>query len=131
MGQELLLLIQKEMLEEVRHLVTYCLLLVELVLLQVVARLAEFSPDWAGVLDAVAEALQKAAPQTDVAGVIRADLDRSGQFRALPERDLAGRPTRGSEVDYPAWRALRQDFLVVGRVVDAGDGGVGSTRVLH
>ena len=59
-----------------------------------------------------------AAPQTDVAGVVRADLERSGQFRTLPERDLISRPTRGAEVDYPAWRALRQDFLVVGRVVE-------------
>ncbi|KLJ00160.1 Tol-Pal system beta propeller repeat protein TolB [Luteimonas sp. FCS-9] len=62
------------------------------------------------------------APDTDVAAVIRADLDRSGQFRSLPERDIVERPTRGSEVQYPTWRALRQDFLVVGRVVDAGGG---------
>jgi TolB protein len=62
------------------------------------------------------------APETDVAAVVRADLERSGQFRSLPERDMASRPTRGSEVDYPAWRALRQDFLVVGRVADAAEG---------
>ncbi len=30
------------------------------------------------------------------------------------------RPTRGSEVQYPTWRALKQDYLVVGRVLDAG-----------
>jgi TolB protein len=63
------------------------------------------------------------APETDVAAVIRADLDRSGQFRGLPERDMVQRPTKGSEVDYPAWRLLKQDYLVVGRVLDAGDGG--------
>ncbi|WP_407354168.1 Tol-Pal system beta propeller repeat protein TolB [Luteimonas sp. R10] len=62
------------------------------------------------------------APETDVAAVIRADLDRSGQFRTLPERDIVERPTRGSEVQFPTWRMLRQDFLVVGRVLDAGDG---------
>ncbi|WP_149195567.1 Tol-Pal system beta propeller repeat protein TolB [Luteimonas suaedae] len=62
------------------------------------------------------------APETDVAAVIRADLDRSGQFRTLPERDIVERPTRGSEVQYPTWRMLRQDFLVIGRVLDAGDG---------
>lgn len=62
------------------------------------------------------------APATDVAAVVRADLERSGQFRALPEADMVGRPTTGAEVDYPAWRALRQDFLVVGRVVDAAEG---------
>ena len=55
--------------------------------------------------------------------MIRADLDRSGQFRGLPERDMVERPTRGSEVNFPTWRLLKQDFLVVGRVLDAGDGG--------
>ena len=63
------------------------------------------------------------APATDVASVVRADLDRSGQFRSLPDRDMAERPTRGAEVNYPTWRLLKQDFLVVGHVLDAGDGG--------
>ncbi|MGO1541746.1 MAG: Tol-Pal system beta propeller repeat protein TolB [Luteimonas sp.] len=63
------------------------------------------------------------APDTDVAAVIRANLDRSGQFRTLPERDIVERPTRGAEVQYPTWRMLRQDFLVVGRVLDAAGGG--------
>src|SRR5690606_19016618 len=62
------------------------------------------------------------APQTDVAAVVRADLDRSGQFRNLPEAQIVERPTRGSEVQYPTWRALKQDYLVVGRVLDAGAG---------
>ncbi len=60
------------------------------------------------------------APATDVAAVVRSDLDRSGQFRALPEAQVVERPTRGSEVKYPTWRALKQDYLVVGRVLDAG-----------
>lgn len=63
------------------------------------------------------------APSTDVAAVIRADLARSGQFRSLPEAQLVQRPTTGGEVDYPAWRLLKQDFLVIGRVLDAADGG--------
>lgn len=62
------------------------------------------------------------AGETDVAAVIRADLDRSGQFRSLPEQNIVERPTRGSEVQYPTWRALNQDYLLVGRVVDAGGG---------
>src|SRR5690349_17646102 len=62
------------------------------------------------------------APATDIAAVITSDLARSGQFRTLPARDVVQRPTRGSEVDYPAWRLLKQDFLVVGRVMDAGAG---------
>lgn len=62
------------------------------------------------------------APATDVAAVVRADLDRSGQFRTLPEAQIVERPTRGAEVQYPTWRALKQDYLVVGRVLDAGAG---------
>jgi TolB protein len=63
------------------------------------------------------------APATDVAAIIRADLDRSGQFRTLPENQLVQRPTTGAEVDYPAGRLLKQDYLVLGRVLDAADGG--------
>ena len=62
------------------------------------------------------------APQTDVAKVVRDDLARSGQFRTLPEAQIVERPTRGGEIQYPTWRQLRQDYIVVGRVLDAGDG---------
>ena len=60
--------------------------------------------------------------QTDVGGVVRADLGRSGQFRALDVSQIVERPTRGSEVAYPAWRMLKQDFLLVGRCVVEGGG---------
>lgn len=62
------------------------------------------------------------APQTDVAAVVRADLDRSGQFRTLPEAQIVEKPTRGSEINFSTWKALKQDYIVVGRVVDAGEG---------
>ena len=62
------------------------------------------------------------APSTDVAAVVRADLERSGQFRNLPEAQIVERPTRGADVQYPTWRALKQDYIVVGRVLDAGAG---------
>ena len=63
------------------------------------------------------------APDTDIAAVIRADLNRSGQFRALAEGDVIERPQRGSEIKFPTWRVLKQDFVVVGRVLDNADGG--------
>ena len=59
---------------------------------------------------------------TDVDDIIRADLARSGQFRTLPELGLPERPTQGSEVAYPTWRMLKQDFLLIGRSVPSGDG---------
>ena len=63
-----------------------------------------------------------AAPETDVATIVAADLNRSGQFRSLADGSIVERPSRGSEVNYPTWRALNQDYLLVGRVVDAAGG---------
>jgi TolB protein len=64
-----------------------------------------------------------AAPDTDVAAVIRADLNRSGAFRTLAERDIVERPQRQADVNFATWRLLKQEFLVVGRVVDDTAGG--------
>lgn len=64
-----------------------------------------------------------AAPDTDVAAVIRANLNRSGQFRTLPEGDIVERPQRGSDINFATWRLLRQEYVVVGRILDNPDGG--------
>ena len=62
-------------------------------------------------------------PDADVADIIRNDLNRSGQFRSLAVGSIIEKPTRGGEIKFPTWRLLKQDFVVVGRVLDAGDGG--------
>src|SRR5690606_31955021 len=62
------------------------------------------------------------APATDVAAVVRADLDRSGQFRTLPDAQMVERPVRGGDIQFATWRALKQNYMVVGRVLDAGAG---------
>jgi TolB protein len=64
-----------------------------------------------------------AKPDTDVASVIRADLDRSGQFRSLAEKDIVEHPQSGADMKYPTWRLLKQDYVLVGRVLDSSDGG--------
>ncbi len=61
-------------------------------------------------------------PDTDVGAVVRADLARSGQFRTLPKENVVEFPTREADVKFATWRLLKQDYLVVGRVTDAGDG---------
>lgn len=61
-------------------------------------------------------------PDTDIAAVIAADLNRSGQFRTLGRQDIVETPARQAEVKYATWRLLKQDFLVVGRVADADAG---------
>ena len=63
------------------------------------------------------------APDTDVASVIGTDLNRSGQFRSLAAASIIEKPVRGSEIKFPTWRLLKQDFVVVGRIVDGTDGG--------
>jgi len=63
-------------------------------------------------------------PETDVGEVVRNDLARSGQFRTLPKTDIVEFPTRESEVKFATWRLLKQDYLVVGRATDGGDGQV-------
>src|SRR4249919_1768516 len=60
------------------------------------------------------------AGETDIAKVVAADLDRSGQFRSLPQTDMVERTTTSAEVSYPTWRTLRQDFLLIGRVIPDG-----------
>ena len=60
--------------------------------------------------------------ETDVDGVVRADLTRSGQFRSPEPASLPERPTQGSQVAYPTWRMLKQDYLLIGRCVPGGDG---------
>jgi TolB protein len=67
-----------------------------------------------------------APPDTDIASVIRANFNRSGQFRTLPLQDIVEQPTRQAEVRYGTWRQLRQDFLLVGRILDAE---IGTYRV--
>ena len=66
---------------------------------------------------------QNGTGNADVASIVAADLNRSGQFKSLPVESLPERPSRSEEVNYPAWRAINQDYVVVGRVLDAGGGG--------
>jgi len=60
------------------------------------------------------------AGDTDIAKVIAADFERSGQFRTLPAADMVERPTTAAQVNYPTWRALKQDYLLIGRIDNSG-----------
>jgi TolB protein len=61
-------------------------------------------------------------PATDVADVVRMDLARSGKFRALDKADVIEFPARGAEIKFPTWKLLKQDYLVIGHLEDAGGG---------
>ena len=57
----------------------------------------------------------------DVAGVIGADLSRSGRFAPIPADDMLQMPTSGIEVDFDDWSILGVEAVVVGRVTQTGD----------
>ncbi len=63
-----------------------------------------------------------AAAPIDVAGVIAADLARSGRFAPLPAEKMLSRPTRGVEVNFDDWRRISADSLVVGRLERSDQG---------
>jgi TolB protein len=80
-----------------------------------------------GVRDAVPIAVvpfdgQSAQAVTDVAAVIANDLQMSGRFAPLEQRDIVARPTTGDQIRFEDWRLLRSDFIVVGRVESSGTG---------
>lgn len=76
-----------------------------------------------GVTDAVPVAVvpfARAVPADgglDVAAVVQHDLDSSGRFKSMERRDMLSQPVRARDVVVADWRAARNDYIVVGRVV--------------
>ncbi|MBX9606722.1 MAG: hypothetical protein K2Y51_10905 [Gammaproteobacteria bacterium] len=62
-------------------------------------------------------------PPYDVAEIIRTDLEARGDLATTGLADLPARPTRLREVDFATWRGSKADYLVVGLVAGAHDGG--------
>ena len=59
---------------------------------------------------------------TAISAIVRADLERSGLFRALELPPLNPTPTEASTVNYSEWRSRLADALVVGSVSRRPDG---------
>jgi TolB protein len=59
----------------------------------------------------------------DVANVVQRDLESSGRFKGMPRTDMINTPTSGAQVDAAAWKQMRNDYVVVGRLgtTAAGD----------
>lgn len=62
------------------------------------------------------------APPLDFAGIIGANLQRSGRFRQFPEADMLERPSVGADIKFENWRVFGIDNLVIGRVRRGDDG---------
>ncbi len=56
----------------------------------------------------------------DVAAVITKDLQRSGRFAPIAERDMLQKPTDGSDVDFQDWGFVGVEAVVVGKIVQTG-----------
>lgn len=52
----------------------------------------------------------------DVSVVVAQDLERSGSFAPLPEKDLLARPHEGAQVNFRDWRLLGAPNLVIGKM---------------
>ena len=64
----------------------------------------------------------EAALASPIAAIVRADLERSGLFRAIEVPPMIPPPTEGSNVDFAEWRSRLADALVLGSVVQRPDG---------
>lgn len=57
-----------------------------------------------------------AGSPVNISSVVQTDLKRSGLFKTLTERDMLTKPTEAAKVKYRNWRALGQEYLVIGQV---------------
>lgn len=64
----------------------------------------------------------KGTPPVSLKSIIAADLQRSGQFSPLLDKDLISHPHDGTEVKYQTWRALNVGYIVVGKIKSLVDG---------
>ena len=71
---------------------------------------------------AIAPFAGEGALAASLSGIVRADLERSGLFRALEVPQLAPQPTEASSVNYAEWRSRLADALVLGSVAARPDG---------
>jgi len=71
---------------------------------------------------AIAPFAGEAALPPGITAIVRADLERSGLFRALEVPPLVPQPTEASNVNYAEWKSRLADALVLGSVAVRTDG---------
>lgn len=52
----------------------------------------------------------------DIAGIVSADLQQVGEFRALPPGNMLSMPDEAAKVYFRDWRILAQDYVLVGKI---------------
>jgi hypothetical protein len=53
----------------------------------------------------------------DVSSVVDSDLTRSGYFKTLSAQQMPSRPSTAEAIKFPDWQAIRQNYVVIGRVI--------------
>jgi TolB protein len=61
-------------------------------------------------------------PPEDIAAIVDADLQRSGNFAPLNRQDLVANPVSGDVPRFANWRLSGADFLLIGGMRPQGDG---------
>lgn len=61
-------------------------------------------------------------PTQSVSEVVQSDLYRSGQFQLTPREDMLELPRTADQVNFKNWRLVGAEFLVVGKISEAGGG---------
>ena len=57
----------------------------------------------------------------EITDVVASDLERSGQFRAVPVDKMLERPHRGNDIKFENWRILEVENLLIGNVKKISD----------
>ena len=63
---------------------------------------------------------EEAADSFDVAGLVGADLARSGRFKPMDRKDMIEQPHTGATISFDDWRRLNNDYIVVGTLTAQG-----------
>jgi TolB protein len=61
-------------------------------------------------------------PPENISAIIASDLNRSGHFESLPDRDLVAHPTEASQVQFQNWRMVNVDYVVIGKLLPTTPG---------
>ncbi|MEM7506795.1 MAG: Tol-Pal system beta propeller repeat protein TolB [Pseudomonadota bacterium] len=84
---------------------------------------AQFEPLPIAITPFIAQEAGLTQVAGDIVGVVKANLERSGLFRLIPEEAFIGQISEFDTVpQYADWRAINADAMVAGTVFRAGDG---------
>ncbi len=63
---------------------------------------------------------EKLPEQAQIAAIIQNDLQRSGYFKTLSHEDMLSQPSQPGEIKFRNWRALGQEYLLIGKISSNG-----------